>query len=73
MVEYVMDYVHQGFGHLMIAYLVCLVVAIFYMIPTLVAIYKKHERTPLIGTVNFFVGWTLIGWIACIMWALSED
>lgn len=72
MIEYIMDYVHGGFGHLMIAYVVVLVLAILYMVPTLIAIAKKHEKTPLIGTVNFFVGWTFIGWIACIMWALSE-
>lgn len=41
-----------------------------FFIPTIVAI--ARGRQPLgIFLVNFFLGWTIIGWWVALIWALS--
>ena len=40
-----------------------------YWAPTIVAIFKKHPHLVGIIVINFFFGWTLIGWIASFIWA----
>ena len=46
---------------------------LFYFIPTFVATEKKHRNEGAIGVLNFFVGWTFIGWVVCLVWALSSQ
>ncbi len=41
-----------------------------YFLPTIVA-HNKASFVP-IFLVNFFLGWTVVGWIAALMWALVE-
>ena len=50
--------------------LIILLAAAAYFLPTLIAIVRKHPaRLPLI-LVNIFAGWTLLGWLACMIWAI---
>jgi hypothetical protein len=42
---------------------------IIYFLPTIVAYDKEHENKQIILLVNFLFGWTLVGWIGCIIWA----
>lgn len=44
------------------------IVTILYFLPTLTA--KGHPHRPSIFTINFFLGWTLIGWVLALAWAL---
>lgn len=46
---------------------------ILYFAPTIVAAYKKHEHTLWIFLVNLFFGWSVIGWLAALLWALDFD
>ena len=48
---------------------VCLVA---YFLPTLSAFYREHPSRWPIFWVNLFLGFTLLGWIICMFWALSE-
>lgn len=48
-------------------------ILLFYFIPTFVAAEKKHRNEGAIGILNFFVGWTFIGWVICLVWALSNQ
>jgi hypothetical protein len=41
-----------------------------YFLPTIIAIVKKKDNVMAIGALNFFIGWTMIGWIVCLVWAL---
>lgn len=43
-----------------------------YWIPTLVAIYRKHNNKIAIGCINTFLGWTLVGWVVSLVWALAN-
>ena len=44
-----------------------------YFLPTLIANRRGHRSLTSIFLVNFFFGWTVIGWIVCLVWALSGD
>lgn len=43
-----------------------------YMYPTKIARKKEHEQTTAIAWINAFLGITVIGWIAMLMWANSK-
>ena len=41
-----------------------------YFIPTFVAIARHHKHTTAIFLLNFFAGWTFLGWVAALVWSL---
>lgn len=41
-----------------------------YMIPTCVAASRKHRNTMEIAVLNIFFGWTLLGFVGCLVWSL---
>jgi hypothetical protein len=54
--------------------LIIFVVFLFpYFLPTIIAFSRKKDNAGGIFLLNFFLGWTLIGWIVCLIWALSEN
>jgi len=42
-----------------------------YFLPTLVACSRRLDSRAGIALLNFFLGWTVIGWIAALLWALT--
>lgn len=46
-------------------------ILIIYFIPALAA--KGKNRSEGIFALNFFLGWTFIGWVIALVWALSEQ
>lgn len=47
--------------------LLCLAV---YLVPCIVAYYRQHGDTASIAVVNILLGWTFIGWVGCLAWAV---
>jgi hypothetical protein len=45
------------------------VLALLYFLPTIVAANRGHGIA-LILLLNLFLGWTVIGWFALLLWAL---
>jgi hypothetical protein len=45
----------------------------FYWIPTILAVSNKKANAGAICALNFFLGWTLIGWVIALVWALTVD
>jgi Superinfection immunity protein len=43
-----------------------------YWLPTIVAFYRKHPSRGAILALNFFLGWTFLGWVLSLVWALSD-
>jgi hypothetical protein len=58
-------------------HLVVLIFLIFstviYLIPTMIAIKRKKRDRINIIWFNVIIGWTIIGWIITLVWALSKD
>jgi hypothetical protein len=47
------------------------IVCVAYFMPTIVAIFRKHHQKLAIGVMNLLTGWTVIGWIAALIWACT--
>lgn len=43
-----------------------------YFVPFWIALSRSHPETPAIGAINLFLGWTVIGWLVAMLWALSH-
>lgn len=48
-----------------------LVIAALYFVPLSVAIWRGHPKGMAIITLNVALGWTGIGWLAALGWALA--
>ena len=46
--------------------------AIVYFFPSMVASIHKHPNQLAIFTLNIFGGWTLIGWVGALVWAVTK-
>lgn len=44
-----------------------------YFMPALGAHEKNRRHKNSITALNLFLGWTGIGWVAALVWALMED
>ncbi len=44
-----------------------------YWAPTIVAFVRKHPSKFGIFALNFFLGWTFIGWVVSFVWAMSDN
>ena len=46
---------------------------VMYFLPTLIAAIRSKTDVLTIFLVNFSLGWSVIGWIVCLVWALKTD
>ena len=44
----------------------------FYFLPSIIAYKKNHANKLIILVINLLLGWTLLGWGACLVWALVD-
>lgn len=42
-----------------------------YMLPSFVAFARGHHQRLAITTLNIFFGWSLLGWVAALVWAFT--
>lgn len=50
-----------------------LVLFAMYWLPTIVAVVRQTHAALGIAALNFFFGWTIIGWIMAMVWALAAS
>ncbi|MGO0686835.1 superinfection immunity protein [Pseudomonas fulva] len=43
-----------------------------YFTPTIIAASRTHPNRVSIMLLNFFLGWTVLGWIASLIWSVSS-
>lgn len=41
-----------------------------YFLPLVIAIVREHRQLVAIGALNLLLGWTFIGWVGALVWAL---
>ena len=46
---------------------------VMYFLPSIVALARNKRDVLAILLLNFLLGWTLIGWIVALIWALKTD
>lgn len=44
-----------------------------YFLPLLVAVIRNKRNMLAISMLNLFAGWTLIGWLAALIWSCLEE
>lgn len=44
---------------------------VLYFAPAIIAHHRQHESSGKIFLVNLLLGWSILGWIACLAWACS--
>jgi Superinfection immunity protein len=44
----------------------------FYFIPTFIAMMRDAAHRGSIALINLLFGWTVLGWIAALIWAIVE-
>lgn len=44
-----------------------------YFAPWLIARSRAHRNAPAIAALNFFLGWTALGWIVALVWAYTDN
>jgi hypothetical protein len=49
-----------------------IVPALIYLAPTIIARFRRHPSFKTVFAFNFLVGWTGIGWLICLLYALSD-
>jgi hypothetical protein len=64
----------MNFGVPMIYMWLLMILAIaLYFMPTIVAGYRHHNSLMLIMVLNILLGWTMLGWLALLIWACFGD
>ena len=61
----------NGFGTLVAGSFFVLAPAL-YLLPTYEAWSRQHVNLAPIALVNLLLGWTLLGWVAALVWALKR-
>jgi len=46
---------------------------VMYFLPSIVAIARSKPDIAGIIPLNFFLGWTMIGWVVALVWAVKTD
>ena len=45
---------------------------LMYWLPTIIALARHSDSRGMIAALNFFAGWTGIGWIWALIWAVAS-
>lgn len=56
-----------------IPFLTLTVFLILYFLPSIIANRRGHNNVAAILMLNLFLGWTCIGWIVAIVWAMTDN
>jgi len=53
--------------------LIILLLRAAYLLPTIIAVIRKHKNKAAIGVVNIALGWTFLGYIFALVWSLTSS
>lgn len=56
----------------MLELLALALIVFVYFIPTIVACSRNHINSLAIFILNLFLGFTLVGWVAALIWAVYK-
>lgn len=49
------------------------IVLVIYFLPAMIAYHRKHRNAGAITVLTMFLGWSLIGWVAALIWASTDN
>lgn len=53
--------------------MVLVVGVLVYFLPAIIAKRRKHVNARAILVLDFFLGWTVLGWIGALVWAMTSN
>jgi hypothetical protein len=59
-------------GQLPLGFRVLLLTAVFYFLPAVIAKQRDANNFGVIFGINLLFGWTVLGWIVALIWAILE-
>lgn len=59
-------------GGLGLGAILWLILMAVYFIPTFVAFGTKHPHRAPVLVLNIFLGWTVVGWVGALIWAMIK-
>ena len=42
-----------------------------YLLPSIIAAFRRHHNTAAILALNVLLGWTVLGWVVSLVWAVT--
>lgn len=60
-------------GHLIMLLLLLVVGVLAYFLPAIIAKRRKHVNAGAILVLDLFLGWTVLGWIGALVWAMTSN
>lgn len=51
---------------------ILLIIVIPYFLPAIIAFSKNRHNKSAVLILNIFLGWTFIGWVVALVWAVSN-
>lgn len=45
----------------------------FYFLPSIIAFSNKKDNATAITVLNTFLGFTVLGWVLALVWAVTKD
>ena len=58
---------------MVVAWCLILVGLVIYFLPTVFAVRTRKRNRIAIGALNTLLGWSLIGWVIALLWAITPD
>ena len=58
----------EGTGLIIVLFIVSFAI---YFLPTWIAGGRNHHQQNAIMVLNLFLGWTFVGWVVALVWAVS--
>lgn len=52
---------------------IIMILFFLYFLPAIIAGRRKHHNKTAIFWLNFFVGWSFIGWVGSLVWSLTSN
>ena len=50
-----------------------LLAIVLYLLPYVIASMRRKRNANAILVLNLLLGWTAIGWVVCLVWAIKHD
>ncbi len=61
-----------GTPELIIILIVTLLTLPVYFVPTIIALIRKTKKKTSIILLNILLGWTFLGWVGALIWAITD-
>lgn len=53
--------------------MITILILMIYFLPATIAVFRDHNNAGAISVLNLLAGWTVIGWIAAMVWASTNN